>query len=268
MKNIEKSPPKMCVLIFSFNGQEWEKVLTASGIKKQKNAIKESGVYMVYNEQTEKMPGRSSASTTPTQPRSERLELAMAISSITTKQDAFIKAVETLDKYKTEILQNLDLEIESKKIELQDLEADFAKRKKSGQIETDQYLKEYQYKGVINLLENEDEEPIKKDRLKEMRDEIATLRTAQTGELDKVKHEERGKAKAAIDDALSRMELKHKAEIAQLSAEVTQQKKEIHTHELTIENMKNELAEQRKLTKDVAQAGRAAPITQNLAGKV
>lgn len=192
----------------------------------------------------------------------------MAISSITTKQDAFIKAVETLDKYKTEILQNLDLEIESKKIELQDLEAEYIKRKKSGQIETDQYLKEYKYKGASQILEDEEEEPIRKDKLQEMRNEISTLRTAQTEELEKIKREERGKAKTSLDDALSRMELKHQAEIAQLSAEVTQQKKEIHTHELTIENMKNELSEQRKLTKDVAQAGRAAPITQNLAGKV
>ena len=198
-------------------------------------------------------------------PKSERLELAMAINAITSKQEAFVKAVETLDKYKTDILQNLDMEIEAKKIDLQDLEAEYAKMKKTGQIETDQFLKEYKYKGAIEILQEEGEVSIKSDRLDKMKEEIDLLRDGHTEELEKIKKDERGKAKSALEDALSRAELKHQAEIANLSAEANQQKKEIKTLQDTIDNLKNELAEQRKLTKDVAQAGRAAPITQNLA---
>ena len=198
-------------------------------------------------------------------PKSERLELAMAFNALTSNQEAFVKAVETLDKYKTDILQNLDMEIEAKKIDLQDLEAEYAKMKKTGQIETDQFLKEYKYKGAIEILQEEGEVSIKSDRLDKMKEEIDLLRDGHTEELEKIKKDERGKAKSALEDALSRAELKHQAEIANLSAEANQQKKEIKTLQDTIDNLKNELAEQRKLTKDVAQAGRAAPITQNLA---
>jgi len=189
----------------------------------------------------------------------------MAISNITTKQDSFVKAVETLDKYKTDILQTLDMEIETKKIDLQDMEQEYKHLKKSGQIDTDQFLKEYRYKGALEILEEEGEVSIKEDDLDELKREVESLRQERSEELEKLKKEERGKAKHVLDDALSRAELKHKAEIAELSAEATQQKREIATLQSTIDNLKNELSEQRKLTKDVAQASRAAPITQNMA---
>jgi hypothetical protein len=55
---------------------------------------------------------------------------------------------------------------------------------------------------------------------------------------------------------ISNCTLTHKADSAELKATVKQQKHEIDNFLSTIENLKMELGEQRKLTKDVAQAGR------------
>jgi len=56
--------------------------------------------------------------------------------------------------------------------------------------------------------------------------------------------------------------LKHRAEIAELTASVKQQEKEITVLSNTIDNLKSELAAQRDLTREVAMAGKQGAITQ------
>ena len=51
------------------------------------------------------MPGQSGKSTTV---KSDRLELAMVISNITSKQDAFVKAVEKMDDFQIIGQQKID----------------------------------------------------------------------------------------------------------------------------------------------------------------
>jgi hypothetical protein len=199
--------------------------------------------------------------TTNTIKKSERLQLATAISNITAKQDAFIKAVEAMEYFKGETLTELDLEIASKKIELDNLADDYKKQIKDGQIETDQYLAEHKYDGAVNILKEINEVPIKSSELQKMRDTLTTLSQERDQEITDLKKKERDRGDKAMHAALNNMTLKHKAEIAELTASVNQQKKEIITLEATIKNLQNELAEQRKLTKDVAEAGRQAPIT-------
>lgn len=60
--------------------------------------------------------------------------------------------------------------------------------------------------------------------------------------------------------ALNNAQLTHKDEIAELGASVKQQEKEIINLNETIHNLRHELSEQRKLTKEVAEAGKQAPI--------
>lgn len=192
---------------------------------------------------------------------SERLELAKAISNITAKQESFNKAVETLEKYKNEILVTLDLEIETKKKELEDLKESYQRLQKDGQIDTDQFLREYKYKGAVDILTDAGEVPVPETRLKKMENEIELLRQDRTAEMEELRKEERVQARRNTDLAIRNCELTHKAESAELNAEVKQQSHEIDNLRSTIENLKVELAEQRKLTKDVAQASRAAPIT-------
>ena len=72
--------------------------------------------------------------------KSERLELATAISNITLSQEKFVKAVELLANFKSESLTNLDLEINTKKIELETLAEEYNRSIKENQIKIDLYL--------------------------------------------------------------------------------------------------------------------------------
>ncbi len=197
--------------------------------------------------------------------KSERLELAMAISNIVSKQDAFTKSVETLQKFQSETLTKLDLEINSKKIELEVLADDYKHKQKDSQIETDQLLAEYKYNGAVNIIKDVNEVPISIDNLQKIKDELKDLRKDRTQELEDIKKKEREHAHKSLTSAMNNCELKHKAEIAELTASVNQQKREITTLQSAINNLQHELSEQRKLTKDVAEAGRQGAVTVNSA---
>lgn len=67
-----------------------------------------------------------------------------------------------------------------------------------------------------------------------------------------------------MNNEIKTMELTHKANNAQLVAQVEQQKKEISVLNSTIENLKNEIKEQRELTKQVAMASSKSQITQTI----
>lgn len=78
------------------------------------------------------------------------------------------------------------------------------------------------------------------------------------------REEERIKCQSKLENDTKTMELTHKANNAQLLAQVEQQKKEILVLNSTIENLKNELKEQRELTKQVAMASSKGQITQTI----
>lgn len=211
------------------------------------------------------MPTKSAESNTKQRAnqKSERLELATAISNLTSKQDAFIKAIDILENFKTETLTSLDLQIDAKKLELNALSEDYKHQMRSGEIETDQYLAEYKYNGALEVLKKSDEVPISISELNMTRTELETLRQDRSEELETLKKKERERSAKELNAVLNNSQLKHKAEIAGLTASVDQQKKEISTLEKTIQNLQHELAEQRKLTKDVAEASRQGAITVN-----
>ncbi len=87
------------------------------------------------------------------------------------------------------------------------------------------------------------------------------LNKEKDGEVNAARHKKKKHGERAMRTVMSNMELKHKAEVAKMTASMVHQKKKITTLQKTIENLQHELAEQRKLTKDVAEAGRPAPIT-------
>lgn len=192
--------------------------------------------------------------------KSERLELANAIMGITSAQDKFTKAIEHLENFKSESLNNLDTEINTKKIELSLLKEEFEQENKMGEIRCKQHLAEFEYDGAIEIIEKKEEVAIASDKLQEMEEELETLRQDNKDELEAVKKEEKDKGDKALKSAINNANLVHKAEVAELTASVKQQDKEIVSLQATIENLRHELGQQRKLTKEVAEAGRQAPI--------
>jgi hypothetical protein len=194
---------------------------------------------------------------------SEKLELALAISKLTSTQESFMKAVSMLEEYKEDKIKELDLSINAKKEELSLLENEFTKQQKDQEIKISQYLSEFKRKGAIDILKENNEEPILSDELKKLKTRIEELEESQEESLSKAVKEEKDKADSHLKVVVSSIEMKHKAETAELTAQVKQQQNEIVNLKSVIDNLKTELAEQRKLTQAVAEAGKMAPITVN-----
>lgn len=195
--------------------------------------------------------------------KSDKLQLATAITNLSAKQEAFIKSIEALENFKSENLRDLDTELSTKRDELDNIEKEYKHKQKDMEIEADQYINEYKYKGAKKILDEYNEEPINCNSLEEMREEIKTLKEDRQQEIDDVIAKEQDKCDKQLKAILSNTDLKHKAESAGLAAEVNQQKREIEMMKETIESLKDEVREQRKLTKEVAEAGRQGAVTVN-----
>lgn len=203
------------------------------------------------------------ATTTKSAKKSDRLELAQAISSLVTKQDAFNKAVKAMEDFSNDKLHDLDLQIESKQAELSKLDDEFNKIQKDREIEINQYLAEYKYKGAVDLIKERDEETIKTIDLQKLKKELDLLKATDKKELESAIRDEKLKGEQALKSALHNKEMTHKAETAELQATSKHQLKEIENLNNTIENLRDEIASQRKLTKDVADACKQGSITVN-----
>ena len=194
--------------------------------------------------------------------KDSQLEFARTLHSIMSKQEAFNKSVESFQQFTHDTLAGLDLEIQNKQKQVNELEKLFEIEKKNRQIAIDQLLAEYKYEGALKFLTERGEVAIKQSELDKLRSQVVDLSTSHAEEIKKAVEEESKKGKIALRAALDNANLSHKAETAELNATVSQQKKEISTLEMQLENMKNEIAAQRDLTMKVAQAGAKGSVTQ------
>ena len=79
-----------------------------------------------------------------------------------------------------------------------------------------------------------------------------------------IKQEERQKYDADLKRQKTEQELTYKTSTAEMKAQFDQQKREVVLLNETIDTLKIEIAEQRKLTIEIAQASSKAQITQKI----
>lgn len=206
------------------------------------------------------MSKRSKASTKQTD--SDTLAFAKAINSLGEKQEDFIKAVNAIKELKAKTLSEIQLEIKTKRDELNDLQKDYENKKKDLQIKLDQELKEYGYEKAIEIIGESGEIGVDEDEYNELKESIEKLKEEHNSEMEEKLNQEKLEGKKQLSQALKNKDLEHKAEIATLTATVQQLTKERETFETTFENLKSEIAAQRELTKQVAEAGKQGAITQ------
>jgi polyhydroxyalkanoate synthesis regulator phasin len=205
-----------------------------------------------------------SRKTTSNTRENPKLLLSKAINALATKQDAFIKAVESMEELKREEIVKYDLEIEAKQEELDKLEEQFKHKLKNKQIETDQQISEYQYEQAIKILKEREELPVGTAEFQRMKEELTHLRSDIDKRVTDAVAIEKAEGKRSMQAAINNATLTHKADTAVLTATVDQLKKQIETLEAANEKLNGEIKAQRELTEAVANAGRAAPITQQI----
>lgn len=202
---------------------------------------------------------------------SDRLQLAQAINNFTIKGEQFITALDTLSHFGKERLTELDLNIESKKREFNDLSQQLENDFKKQQIETNQRLNEFRLKACEDIASDYQMLVVKKEAWNKQQEtinnltrELEQMKSKWNDEIETAVEKERTVQELRAQQQVTRLELTHKANVAELTAEVTQQKKEIVVLTNTIDNLKDEIAQQRQLTKEVAIASSKSQITQTI----
>ena len=224
---------------------------------------------------------------------SDRLKLAAAINNLVFKGSSFVEALTTLTMFTNERMTELDMQLETKKNEYKDLlksndneykqkmynlETEYSSKKralendfKNSKILIDQQLSEYKLKackelaGQNNMLlvEKAESEKMYTERNNLLK-ELTELKNTFTSKLSQEVAIERNIYKSKLEQETNTINLSYKATTAELNARVTQQTKEIEILNKTIETLKNEIMEQRNLTREIANAGAKGQITQNI----
>ena len=234
----------------------------------------------------------------------DRIQLAQAINNLTVKGDSFVEALGSFSKFKETIVE-LDIQIDSKKREYKELidrktkeyqekslecQREYEEKKKqlsmsnqemarnlqndfkNSQIETEQKLKQFKLKACEDIVKDFNMRTINLDEYRNLLDSVTRV----TKELDDLKKKFesncnviRTEEKAKYDTELKRQnfaqEQVYKTASAEMKAQFNQQNKEIEMLNRTIETLKQEITEQRLLTKEIAQAGSKSQITQTFA---
>lgn len=189
----------------------------------------------------------------------DRVAFAKSINVLSSKMDGFTKAVEKLSDFQRESLEEFDIQLSSKKSELAELDHQLEQNKNHHRITVDQYLSECKYKGAIKYLKEFGEVAINEDELNNLKEKVNRLSEDQSDKLKEAISHQKQKSERACKIQLNNLELKHKAEVAAMVAENEQYQREINNLQTVISNLKNEVAEQRKLTQQVAEASRPLP---------
>lgn len=194
---------------------------------------------------------------------SARIALSKNISALSTKQDAFMKAVQALGDFNEETLLELDLKIQNKNLDLEELKKTLKNKEIDGKIECDQKIKEYKLEAALKILEENGLVSVETSELENLKTEVSDLKTAEKLLVEDTTKKLEGQHKKAITAITTNSDLKHKAEHATLTASVEQKEKEITVLKETISNLTSELKFQRELTKDVAMASKQGAISQS-----
>jgi len=189
---------------------------------------------------------------------SERLELTKAINNLSKCQTSFAEAVKTIEALNEETLTQLDLAINDKKNELDKLTGYFDIEKKNLQIALDQEIKQYGYDKAVEIVGAQDQTVIDNEIL----EQLQASSEANTDAIKEAVKEESDKGKIALASLKKHMELESKATMADLNAQVKQKEAECKNLYETINTLKEEIREQRQLTKQVAEASSKSQISQ------
>lgn len=174
-----------------------------------------------------------------------------------------MSSYEALKGYEDDIFKNLDLQIDTKQQELTELTKEYENKETDLKISTNQAYREHAYNKALEVLEEHEEIAISEDKYEGMKEELVELRDKLEAEVEKAIAMEKQKGTVALKAAVANCELQHKAEVAEIRATSMQKEGQVEMLMQTIDSMKEEIAEQRKLTQAVAEASKQGAISQN-----
>lgn len=180
------------------------------------------------------------------------------------------KGLENEYEEQLKMLNNRNLDA-NKKLELdyEDKNRKLQNEFKNAQIETKQKLAEFKLKACEELAKENAMTLIKTNDLTDLQQRVVktntdfeNLKKSYDKDLEKVRSDERARYSSQLENDKKILQLNANVTNAEMKALTEQQVREIQVLKSQIENLKHELAEQRSLTKEVAQASAKSQITQ------
>lgn len=205
--------------------------------------------------------------------------LAKAIAQIASDQERFSTSVEAYKSIGAEAVAELQRQIDVKNAEFEELCESTEHEIKRRKIDLQLQLTEHKRAAAVELLAETDEVPILKSVYDSLQAELATTRTQlatlteqSAASLEKAVADAVGRAKAeghaALSAAVKAAQLEHKAAVAELVAQSSQAAKEVAALRAQINDQRDEIKEQRKVTISVAESCKQGAIQQTIGGKM
>lgn len=201
---------------------------------------------------------------------SDSLALSKAITAFNAKSSAFVKAAESVTEafsdiknFGAEKVSEYEEQILAKRKEFDMVTQDLEHQTKKRKLESDLEFERNEYEAAKKVLVKQRETPISVEDLNALNSAIAKSEGIHKTELDKAIGDGKRSEAAAVKAATTNQSLVHKAEVAEISAQIKQKEAEVATLSRQIEQQQKEIAEQRALTKSVAEAGRQGAIQQS-----
>ena len=120
----------------------------------------------------------------------------------------------------------------------------------------------------MEILDTHDEVAIAKQELQQLREDFTKIQNEMDTRIESALQSEKANSKRAMEAVVNQCKLKHTAETAELRAKVDQQTVSNKNLLENIANLKEEVAAQRQLTKEVAMAGKQGAISQYMGKQV
>jgi len=197
-------------------------------------------------------------------PKNDRLELAAALSAITTKCDGWVKAIEDFNVLRRDILSNVETELQTKKRQRDELDQEYEQVKRAKKIDMEQELAEFGYSAAVRLLQQRQERPISCVELDQLREKVATLEKQSADELKQAVEAERASCVKSMTFERNTLKLQHEKETSQLTAQGESLKAQLESCRAEVAKAETRLDAQRELTKQVAEACKTPSVIQNM----
>ena len=171
-----------------------------------------------------------------------------------------VSYADSLNNLIDEYLNDLMIKINLKKDELAYLTEEFDNKKRTLEINLDLDVRKYGRDKALEILEETGEIAVCEEDYNKLKNDYRDLLLKQKEEIENavsLEHQRNTKSNAVLKQTL---ELKNKAEVATVEAKLEAQLTQIEILNDTIKQMKEDLNEQRKLTKDVANASNKAQM--------
>lgn len=188
-------------------------------------------------------------------------QLTRAVQTIAKQQDAFKKSVEQFHEIEKDIevritsaKKKMDEQEQARKKEMDEMEASVERERKRRRIDLEQDIREFGNEQVGKMLADQKKVPILAEELATLRTEVDSLRKTKEEAVNAAVQNALEKAKLEMSTKIESQMLRHQTEMATVTANRDQQKHQIKVLEDTIAALRNELDQQRKLTKEVAYA--------------